>query len=265
MKDGEKKDIPRFSECSTSDREQGILFNTETDFPQLPTKKAGITLFPTEPSTSRKVHSQWEIPFSFHPHHAPTASLASGTSAPVQAPIQGKELHANPATDTSPVQQRAYDLLADFPALQPPENPLALGDMCHGNPTTTTAEAERGPTLSPNHRQGSAVSHKRRVENVPREVSSICSGDQKSALGLETFGLVSQSNSPRPSCEKIRANKQLPPTVAGTDGVGVNARSWASAAKAGMRQAAVPQEKARPCTFQHTVAISGAKGQWYPT
>ncbi|KAK5613060.1 hypothetical protein CRENBAI_002397 [Crenichthys baileyi] len=261
INDGGKKEIPQFSERSSSDRKQGFLFNTETDFPQLPTNKAGIPSCPTELSTSRKVHSQWETPFSFHPHHALTATLASGMSALVQAPIQGKELHTNSTTDTFLVEPRAYDLLADFPALQPPENPLALGEVCHGNPRTRTAEAKRGLTLSPNHRQDSVVSHKRRVETVPHEVSSICSGDQKSALDLETFGLVSQFNSPRVSCEKMKANNQLPPTVAGTDGVGVNARSWVSAAKAGMRQAAVPQEKARPCTFQHTVAINRAKGK----
>ena len=52
--------------------------------------------------------------------------------------------------------------------------------------------------------------------------------------------------------------------VAGTDGGGVNARTWASAAKAGMKQAAAPQEKARPCTFQQTVAINTAKGKFIP-
>lgn len=43
--------------------------------------------------------------------------------------------------------------------------------------------------------------------------------------------------------------------VAGTDGVGVSARTWASAAKVGMNQAAAPQEKARPCAAQQTVTI----------
>ncbi len=52
--------------------------------------------------------------------------------------------------------------------------------------------------------------------------------------------------------------------VAGADGVGVNARSWASAAKAGMKQAAAPQEKARPCTFQQIVTINKAKGKFTP-
>lgn len=49
--------------------------------------------------------------------------------------------------------------------------------------------------------------------------------------------------------------------VAGTDGAGVDARSWACAAKAGMKQAAAPQEKARPCSFQQIVTINKAKGK----
>lgn len=49
--------------------------------------------------------------------------------------------------------------------------------------------------------------------------------------------------------------------VAGADGVGVSARSWANAAKAGMKQAAAPQEKARPATFQQIVTINKAKGK----
>lgn len=55
--------------------------------------------------------------------------------------------------------------------------------------------------------------------------------------------------------------------VSGADGTGVNARSWVNAAKMGMRQAAAPQEKARPCTFQHIVTINKVKGKftsWHP-
>lgn len=52
--------------------------------------------------------------------------------------------------------------------------------------------------------------------------------------------------------------------VAGADGVGLNARSWASTAKAGMKQADAPQEKARPCTFQQIVNINRAKGKCIP-
>ncbi|KAI4817582.1 hypothetical protein KUCAC02_010967, partial [Chaenocephalus aceratus] len=46
---------------------------------------------------------------------------------------------------------------------------------------------------------------------------------------------------------------------AGADGVCVNARTWASAAKAGMKQAAAPQEKARPSILQQIVTINRAK------
>lgn len=58
-----------------------------------------------------------------------------------------------------------------------------------------------------------------------------------------------------------------PPTpahiaVAGTDGTGVNARSWARTAKAGMKRAAAPQERARPRSFQQILTINRAKGKF---
>ena len=55
--------------------------------------------------------------------------------------------------------------------------------------------------------------------------------------------------------------------VTGTDGVAVNARSWASAAKAAMKQAAAPEEKARPYILQQVVTIKRAKSKfisWHP-
>lgn len=139
-----KKEIPDLSERSCSDREHGFLFNTKTDFPQLPTNKAGIPPCPTEPSASRKVQSQWEIPFSFHPRHAPTATLASGTSAPVPAPVQRKELHTDSAADTSLVLQRASNLLADFPPLLPPREPFSSGVKCvTGNPMVQSRSSKK--------------------------------------------------------------------------------------------------------------------------
>lgn len=52
--------------------------------------------------------------------------------------------------------------------------------------------------------------------------------------------------------------------VAGTDGESVNARSWATAAKAGMKVAAAQQEKARPCTFQWIITNDIAIGKFIP-
>lgn len=52
--------------------------------------------------------------------------------------------------------------------------------------------------------------------------------------------------------------------VAGADGVGGNARSWAIVAKAGMKQADAPQEIARPCTSPQINDTSRAKGKFIP-
>lgn len=208
----EGNEIPHHSDYLGSDSEQDFPSFTETDFPQLPTNKAGIPLSPTEPSALWKVHSQWEAPLPFRPHNIPTTTLARNTIAPVQAPVQDKALQANSKTDTLPKCQSAYDPLTDFPTLQPTENPLALGGLHHGNFNTKAAKEESSLTLLPNHCQDSVVSHERRLENVPREVSSICSGEQKSVLNLETFGLVSQPRYPAVSCEKVKANKPSPPT-----------------------------------------------------
>ncbi|XP_044027211.1 uncharacterized protein LOC122864139 isoform X3 [Siniperca chuatsi] len=260
----EENEIPHSCVELSSDGEQDSpTSSTEKDFPPLSTIKAGILPCPTEPPASGKMHGQWEIPLSFHPHDIPTVTLASGVTAHAQAPVQGKAEapQANlksSAPSADPMQQEAYDLLADFPALQPPKKPLALGVLCDGNPKTKKTEGKRGLTHSPNRRQESRASHQRRMENVPHKVSSICAGDQKSVLDLQIFGSISQ----RISCEELKASNQLPPRVAGTDGVGVNARSWASAAKAGMKQAAAPQEKARPCTFQQIVTINRAKARY---
>ncbi|XP_059206156.1 uncharacterized protein LOC131985126 [Centropristis striata] len=259
-----ENEIPQSSDELSCDSElDSPSSSTKDDFPPLSSIKAGILPCPTEPPASGKMHSQWEIPLSFHPHDIPTATLASAVAAHAQAPVQGKakapRANLKNAPPAAPTQQEAYDLLADFPALQRPEIPLALGALRDGK--TKGAEGKRGLTHTRIKRQESRASHQRRMENVPREVSPICAGDQKSVLDLQTFGSTGQRNSPTISCEELSANNQLPPQVAGTDGVDVNARSWASAAKAGMKQAAAPQEKARPCTFQQIVTIKRAKAR----
>ncbi|XP_025758095.1 uncharacterized protein LOC100709710 isoform X1 [Oreochromis niloticus] len=266
-KEVKKKEIPSSSVELSCDNEQDSFFTADEDFPALTTINAGIPLSLTGPPALGKIKGQWEIPLSFHPHDIPTVTLASGVNDPVQASIQGKPEapEANSKTKAPPavpVQNEAYDLLADFPALQPPKNPLALGELRHRNPKTNVSKGKGVLTPAPSHCQSSRGSHERRLENSPHEVSSICAGDQKSALDLQTFGTVSHRNSSTISCEQRKANKQPPPRVAGADGVGVSARSWANAAKAGMKQAAAPQEKARPCTFQQIVTINKAKAEY---
>ncbi|XP_029299634.1 uncharacterized protein LOC115016106 isoform X2 [Cottoperca gobio] len=247
----EENEILHSSDELISDSEQDSLSSsTEKDFPPLSTILAGISLCPTVPPALGKMHSQWEIPLSFHPHDIPTATLASNVTAHAQAPVQGKAEapQANSKkTAEALTQQEAYDLQADFPALR------------DGNSKTKGVEGKRGLTHLQNQCQESGASHQRRKEHVPHEVSSICAGDQKSVLEIQTFGSTGQRISPAISCDEVKANNRPPPRVAGTDGVCVNARSWASAAKAGMKQAAAPEEKARPCTFQQIVTINRAK------
>ncbi|XP_060916278.1 uncharacterized protein LOC132991512 [Labrus mixtus] len=258
------------SDKLSSDSRQGSpSSSTEQDFPLLSTIKAGIQPCPTEPPASGKMHGQWEIPLSLHPNDIPTVTLANVMPAHVQACVQVKAIapQANSETDVSPaaaaaaaqMPQETYDLLADFPALAPPTKPLVIGEV-HGYPKTKNAKGKKGFTCLLNPCQESGASHQRREENVPHEVSSICAGDQKSVPDLQPFGLTSHRNSATISCDEEKGQNHETPTVAGTDGVGGNARSWASAAKAGMKQAAAPQEKARPCTFQQIDTINRAKG-----
>ncbi|XP_054462540.1 uncharacterized protein LOC129097657 [Anoplopoma fimbria] len=266
--DEEENEFPHsFDELSSDSEQDSPVYRFGSlDFPPLSTIKAGIPPCPTERPASGKMHSQWEMPRTLHPHDIPTATLAGGVTAHAQAPVQGeaKAPQANsqniaPPPSAAPTQLEAYDLSADFPALQPPKKPLALGELRDGNPKTKGPEGKRRHTRPQNQCQESGASHQRRMENVPHEVSSICAGDQKSVLDLQTFG---QGIPPPIICEELKANNQLLLRVAGTDGLDAYARSWASAAKGGMKQAAAPQEKARPCTFQSTVTINRAKARY---
>lgn len=203
-------------EISSDSEQDSQSSSAEKDFPPLPTMRDGVLTYPMKPKASGKMHSQWEIPLSLHPHNIPTDTLASSSTAPVQAAVQGKAEtpQANSKTDTPlavPTQQEPYDLLADFPALQAPRKPLALGELHNGNPKTKDTKGKRGIIHQPNHRQETGATHQRRMENVPHEVASICAGDQKSVLDLQTFYSASQCNSPIISCEKPKANNHSPP------------------------------------------------------
>ncbi|KAG7245133.1 hypothetical protein INR49_023699, partial [Caranx melampygus] len=212
----EENEIPHLSVEFKSDSKQDPPPYTKEDFPPLPTIRSGIIPHPMETPALWKMHGQWEIPLSFHPHDIPTATLANGVTAPAQAPVRGKAKapQTNSNTNAPPAavpQQEAYDLLADFPALQPPKRPFALGVLQNGNPKTKDAKRQRGFTRSPNIGKESRASHQRRMENVPREVSPICTGDQKSVANLQTFGSVSERSFPTISCREMKANKQPPP------------------------------------------------------
>lgn len=212
-----KNKIPRVSDDLSSGSEQDFPSpSAEKDWPPLTATKAGILPRPMEPPASGKMHGQWEIPLSFHPHDIPTATLASNVTAHAQAPVRGKAKapRANSKTNAppaAPTQREAYDLLADFPALQPPKKALALGAVRDGNPKALDAEGKRGLARSSNHRQESGAPRQRRMENVPHGVFSICAGAQKSVLALQTFGSTSRCNSPPISCEEGKANNQPPP------------------------------------------------------
>lgn len=212
----EVNEIPDSDELSSDSKQDSPCSSPENAFPPLSPIKVGILPCPMEPPASGKMHGQWEIPLSFHPHDIPTDTLASGATAQAQAPVQDKaeETRANSKTDAPPaghMQHISFDLLADFPALKPPEKPLALGVVRGGIPEANGAEGKRGHTLSPNHCQEDGASHQRRMENVPHEVSSICAVDQKSVLDLQKFGSTNQRKSPTISCGEVKANNPPPP------------------------------------------------------
>ncbi|XP_056275129.1 uncharacterized protein LOC130196771 isoform X2 [Pseudoliparis swirei] len=154
--DEEEKKIPYSFHELWYDREQDSPSScTEKDFPPLSTIKSVIVPCPTELPASGKIHSQWEIPLLFCPHHSPTATFANGGATHAPAPVQGKAEapranSRNYAAAAASTQQEAYDLLADFPALQASKEPLALGVFHDGNPTSNDAEAVRNrrPTTS---------------------------------------------------------------------------------------------------------------------
>ncbi|KAK5883941.1 hypothetical protein CesoFtcFv8_020212 [Champsocephalus esox] len=257
----DEKEIPRpVNESSSHSEKKSCSSSTEKDFPPLYTVKAGVLPCLTAPPASGKMHSQWDIPLLFYPHAIPAVTLAKEVTTYAQAPVQDKA--EAPQADTkkmtppeAPTQQEAYDLQADFPALQPRQK--ALGLLHDGNPKTKGEEGRGGHTHLQIQCQESGATHQRKKENAPHEVSSICAGDQKSVLDPQTFGSAGRCISPGPDCDELKANNQ--PLPRGADGVCVNARTWASAAKAGMKQAAAPQEKARPSILQQIVTINRAK------
>lgn len=212
------------SPSDNNDYKDELCFDSKQDSPSSRTQdstllfsiKPGMPPCSTKPPAWGKMRGQWEIPLSFHPRDIPTATLASRATAREQALVQCKaeapranwKVSPRPA---APTQQEAYDLLADFPALQPPEKPSALSELWNGNPKTKVAEGNRGRIHSPNRCQETGASHQRRMEYVPHEVSSICAGVQKPVLDLQPSGSVSRCSSPTISCEEQQANIQRPP------------------------------------------------------
>ncbi|KAL7381795.1 hypothetical protein ABVT39_011386 [Epinephelus coioides] len=163
------------------------------------------------------------------------------------------------APAAAPTQQVPYDPLADFPPLPPTRKHFASGVLHDVDPKAKGAKGKRGLTHWTRQHQEDGASHQSRMENVPQEVSSIWAEDQKSVLDLQTFGSTGQRISPTISCEELKAKTQPPPRVVGAGGEDVTAWSWASVAKAGLRQAAAPQKKARPFTSPEKVTIDRTK------
>lgn len=199
---------------SGSAREQDFpSLSTHTYFPSLSSVKAGRPPCPRDCPASGKMQGQWEISLSVHPHDIPTATLAGDTTAHAQASVQGKEeapqanLRASPSPAV-PTQQEAYDLMADFPALKAPKKG-ALSAARDGKSKSKVVDGKRGIFYTSNHYQEAA--HQRRIQSVPREVSSICAGVQKISLDLQAFGSAGQFNSRTISREEQRANNQPPP------------------------------------------------------
>lgn len=179
-------------------------FTTRKDFLPLCAVRAGIHGSPMEDSPSGKLQGQWESPFIFRSHANPTATLAKARPAPVRAPVQekAKAPQANLKAEALPItpkQHKPYDLLADFPVLRRP----------HGTNTNTKAMDKKGSTDSAAFHQQSGTPQPRRRQNVPREDSSLCAGDPKFVVDLQTFGSSSQLISATISCELLDANNQL--------------------------------------------------------
>lgn len=102
--------------------------NTEKDCPTLSTIHAGILPCPMAARASGKIHDQWEIPLSFHPHVIPTSPLASGWTALAPAIVQGKATAPRAKLTTNAPQittskQEMNDLLAQFATFQPLKKP----------------------------------------------------------------------------------------------------------------------------------------------
>nr|XP_040044089.1 uncharacterized protein LOC120826144 isoform X2 [Gasterosteus aculeatus aculeatus] len=252
--DGEISEMLRSLEGACSNSEQDSLCSfTAEDFPLLSATKAGNPPRPTEPPAWGKMKSHWEIPLSAWPCDFPAATLASCVTGRAHAPVRGKagapEASSLSNAPAAPEEQ-PYNLLADFPALQPSKKPLALGVWRDGNPETKVAEGNRGHARTKIQCQGRGGSCRRKIQIVPLEVPSVCTRDQKSV-----------GNSPTVSGEELKASNQPTPRVCsvitqpcgfsgtesiprggaaqripllGTDGVDTNARSWASVAKMGL-------------------------------
>lgn len=184
-------------------------------FPTLSSIKAGRPPRPTECPASGKMQGQWEISLSVHPHDFPTTTLAVEMAAHAQAPVQAKEeapranLGASPSPAVPP-QHEAYDLMADFPALKPPKRERLLNAMRDGNTKTRPGDGRQGIVYMPNHYHHKP-SYQRRIQSVPREVSSICAGVQKISLDLQPFGSSGQLHSRSIGREELRANNHPPP------------------------------------------------------
>lgn len=205
--------FPRANDSGSAREQDFPSPSAHTYFPSLSSVKAGRPPCPTECPASAKMQGQWEISLSVHPHDIPTATLAGDTTAHAQASVQGKEEapQANSRASPSPAvptQQEAYDLMADFPALKASKKG-ALSAVRDGKSKSKVVDGKRGIFYTSNHYQEAA--HQRRIQSVPREVSSICAGVQKISLDLQAFGSAGQFNSRTISREEQRANNQPPP------------------------------------------------------
>lgn len=187
--------------------------STHMYFPTLSSIMAGRPPRPTECPASGKVQGQWQISLSVHQHDFPSTTLAAEMAAHAQAPIQGKEeaswanLQVSPslAVSTQPV---AYDLMADFPALRPPKKERLLSVVREGK--MRPVDGRWGIFYTSNHYHHEP-SYQRRVQSVPREVSSICAGVRKISLDLQPLSSSDQFHPRSIGREEQRANNHAPP------------------------------------------------------
>ncbi|KAG7499985.1 hypothetical protein JOB18_004590 [Solea senegalensis] len=144
-----------------------------------------------------------------------------------------------------------YHPLANLAAHLHPLKVPGLREKCD-IPRTNVENGQRH--IYPTHHCNVTLDYNQRcVENVPHEVTSIWTKDQIAALDHQTLCSSKQNEISITKHEELETYNQPHPEV--THNVDLNARTWASVVKEGIKRAPTPQHEARHRTFQQRHAI----------